>query len=485
MQITEIFPWDENFFTGISKIDEQHRQLVYLLNLLASHLSHQSDFDLLNDVFNQLTEYALYHFQTEEAIWHEYLPQDAWEEDHKRSHESFIESVINLKTENKTKPFDKVAEDVLLLLTQWLVYHILDTDMRMAKVVLRMQSGASLEVAKQQSAHETETAMKVLIQTILNMYEILSSRSLQLSREVNERKLAEAKLRLAGAAFDTTLDGICIMDSNTMVIEANTAFSQSIPPSLKAFGNSLKDLKSGFKDDAFAHTVWQAVKKAGHWCGEIRSIVETEEEESEWLTLSMISNIQGAAINYVGVFSNIRHLLKFQQNLQQIALHDALTGLPNRLFLFDRMQLAIANSKRSQTHLAVCYMDLDGFKHVNDKLGHAAGDHVLKEISHRLQSVVRANDTVARLGGDEFVMLLGELKAPTDYLELIDRALKVIQQPIQIGDQIARVSASIGLTIYPADDSNAETLLKHADQAMYEAKRLGKSRHYLWEHEAV
>ncbi|MGZ5071289.1 MAG: bacteriohemerythrin [Methylobacter sp.] len=481
LQLTEIFPWNENFATGIEKIDEQHRQLVHLANQLASHLSHKADLTTLNDVFKQLAEYAIYHFETEERVWHEYFPEDDWETEHKKTHESFLESVLSLKAEETTKPFDEVIEDILTFLTQWLAFHILDSDMRMAKVVLKMQSGASFEEAKGQAGQEMEGAMKVLIQTILKMYESLSARTLQLTREIHDRQLAESKLRLAGTAFDTTQDAVCIMDTNAVIIEANAAFSRGIPSSLKAVGANLKDLKSGFRNEPFLRVIWNTVHNEGHWSGEIFSLVETGEEEQEWLTLSAVKNQQGEITNYVGVFSNIRQLLKLQQSLQKIAHHDALTGLPNRLLLSERLQLGMANAKRSQSYLAICYLDLDGFKPINDNFGHAAGDQVLKEIARRLQTCIRSNDTVARLGGDEFVMLLVGLKAQQDFIKQLDRALKLIQQPLQFGNDIASVSASIGVTVFPLDDSNADVLIEHADQAMYEAKRLGKSRHYLFD----
>jgi diguanylate cyclase (GGDEF)-like protein/hemerythrin-like metal-binding protein/PAS domain S-box-containing protein len=480
VESADIFPWNENLATGIPIIDEQHRQLVNIINLLANHLSNKSDLATLNDVFDQLAEYADYHFQTEELIWHEYFPEDSWEINHKKTHKSFIDKVLSLKSEDKTNSFEMILEDVLIYLTRWLAFHILDTDTRMATVVLMMQSGVSLESAKQQAENKMEGATKLLIRALLQMYENHSHHTLELSREIKIRRLAEARLRLVGTAFETTLDAICITDANANVIEANSAFTRSVSPLAVVIGKSLKEFKSGLNDEFVSKTIWSTVEKDGHWCGELRSLVESGEEESEWLTLSVVKNEQGKVTNYVGVFSNIRHLLKLQQNLQEVAYHDALTGLPNRLLLADHLKLAIANTKRAHCYLAVCYLDLDGFKPVNDQFGHDTGDYVLKEIAHRLQSLVRSNDTVSRLGGDEFVMILGDLKAPNDYSDMLDRVLKVIQQPIQIGNNIARVSASIGLTIFPADDCDAESLVKHADAAMYEAKHLGKSRYCLY-----
>ena len=162
--------------------------------------------------------------------------------------------------------------------------------------------------------------------------------------------------------------------------------------------------------------------------------------------------------------------------MERIANHDALTGLPNRVLLADRMELAIAHAERTRGLLAVCYLDLDGFKPVNDSLGHAAGDHLLREVSQRLLNSMRGNDTLARLGGDEFVILLGDLKRREDCAELLERLLLEISQPVNIQSHTVSVSASVGVTFFPQEAGDPGVLLLHADKAMYEAKRLGKSR---------
>lgn len=170
-------------------------------------------------------------------------------------------------------------------------------------------------------------------------------------------------------------------------------------------------------------------------------------------------------------------LMASNDALAYVAYHDSLTGLPNRHLLLDRLEQAIASSKRHHTCIAVCFMDLDGFKDVNDNHGHEVGDQVLQEVGHRLQMCVRKNDTVARLGGDEFVILLTEIKDETADEEVLERLLSAMRQPIQITEDVtAQVSTSIGVTIYPTDDSAPSVLLEHADQAMYLAKRSGKNR---------
>jgi diguanylate cyclase (GGDEF)-like protein/PAS domain S-box-containing protein len=313
------------------------------------------------------------------------------------------------------------------------------------------------------------------------MYDTLSDRTLQLMKEVVERQKTEAKLRLAANAIENTLEAICITDADANVIDVNPAFYQTTQCSQdEVLGRNLKALKSGLEDEKLSCAIWEAVAEKGHWNGEIWNRTKSGEIDAEWLTLSAIKNEQGEVTNYVGVFSNVSHLIQQRHKLERIANHDALTGLPNRLLLADRMELAIAHAERTHGFLAVCYLDLDGFKPVNDRLGHAAGDQLLREIAQRLLKIMRGNDTVARLGGDEFVILFGDLKKPEDCTELLDRLLQEIERPVPIQNEFASVTGSIGVTIFPQDGGNPEALLRHADQAMYQAKQQGKSRYQIY-----
>ena len=478
----EVFPWNKNFETGLPLIDEQHQRLVHLLNILAGHLAYQSDLPALDNVFNELTEYAVYHFQTEENVWHQYFPGDDWEIEHKEVHNSFVTEVLRLKSQESSRPRHEVVENILSFLTHWLAFHILESDKRMAKVALAVQSGMSLDMSKKQAEQEMSGAMKVLIETVLSMYDNLSARTLQLMKEVIERQKAEAKLRLAANAMENTLESICITDADANVIDVNPAFYQTTQCFHdEVLGKNLKVLKSGLEDEELSSTIWDTVAEKGHWSGEIWSRTKDGKIDAEWLTLSAIRNEHGVISNYVGVFSNISHLIQQQKKLERMANHDALTGLPNRMLLADRMALSIAHAERTHGFLAVCYLDLDGFKPVNDRLGHAAGDHLLKEIARRLSQAMRGNDTVARLGGDEFVILFGDLKKPEECTEMLDRLLLEIARPVAIMSDVAIVTASMGVTIFPEDDCDSDSLLRHADQAMYQAKQLGKSRYCLYD----
>ena len=191
MYSVEVFPWNKNFEVGVPLIDEQHQKLVDLLNVLAGHLAYQSDIPTLNNVFNDLAEYAIYHFQAEESIWHAFFPEDAWETNHKEDHRRFLATVNRIMGSKTTRPLDQVIEEILTFLTQWLAFHILDTDMRMAKVVLAVQAGTPLDQAKAQADHEMSGAMKQLIETMLSMFDALSARAMQLAKEVIDRQKAE------------------------------------------------------------------------------------------------------------------------------------------------------------------------------------------------------------------------------------------------------------------------------------------------------
>jgi len=183
----------------------------------------------------------------------------------------------------------------------------------------------------------------------------------------------------------------------------------------------------------------------------------------------------------VGSATDITHLVELQQRLQEMAHHDLLTRLPNRALLPDRLRQALARSKRTRELVAICLADLDGFKPINDQHGHKVGDQVLREVAQRLLETVRSEDTVARIGGDEFVLILGGMKSWAECEVALHRIVAAVGQPYHIGNLCLRVSASVGVTLYPNDGSDQDILLRHADQAMYKAKEAGKNRFVLFD----
>ncbi len=198
----EIFPWNRNFETGIPLIDEQHRTLVDLLNTLVSHLAYQSEAPELSLVFERLRDYTAFHFKSEQEIWHKYFDGDPWEEWHRKSHDDFVAEIVRLKNEDETKPLDEVIEQIVTFLTKWLAQHILDSDKRLAKVVLAMPSGVSLARAKEIANEEMSGSTKVLLDTVMSMYDKLANRTVLLAREIQLRKETEEELVLARTQAD-------------------------------------------------------------------------------------------------------------------------------------------------------------------------------------------------------------------------------------------------------------------------------------------
>ena len=226
--------------------------------------------------------------------------------------------------------------------------------------------------------------------------------------------------------------------------------------------------------------MWQAINQRGYWRGEVWNRNKGSEIYAEWLTISAVADQQDKITHYIGTSSDITQLKEQERKLELIAHYDPLTGVPNRILLADHMHLAFAQSKRDGHLMAVGYLDLDGFKSVNDKLGHEAGDQLLIEIAQRIKNALRDGDTIARLGGDEFVFLLLGLERVEDCEITLHRLLEVISEPVTLRDQAVSVSASIGISIFPDDNTDPDTLLRHADQAMYQAKQEGKNCFHIY-----
>lgn len=301
-------------------------------------------------------------------------------------------------------------------------------------------------------------------------------------KDIAERKRVEEKQRLIARVFETTQEGIVITDADCRIVEINEAFTRITGYEREEIqGQNPRILKSGRQTPEFYAAMWQSIANLGYWSGELWNRRKSGEIYPEWATISAIYDENRSVSHYVGIFTDIEVIKRHESQLEHIAHYDALTGIPNRVLLIDRMRQAIALARRERTLLAVCYLDLDGFKPVNDTEGHEAGDRVLIEIAQRIGDNLRAGDTVARLGGDEFVILLLDLQNPGDCEPSLERLLRIVAQPIAIRGSGYSVTASIGTTLFPLDDEDPDTLLRHADQAMYLAKQLGKNRYCLFD----
>lgn len=308
--------------------------------------------------------------------------------------------------------------------------------------------------------------------------------SLLVLRDVSVRKSAEEKLLLANKVFENTIEGIVVTDPHGQIVQVNPGFSVITGYSAEeAVGGNPRILKSDRHPQHFYHDMWDRLTKEGHWSGEIWNRRKNGESYPEWLTISAVRNEAGQTTNYVSIFHDITELKRQQEALKYQAQHDALTGLPNRMLLDDRLRMALAQLARSDGRLALLFLDLDNFKTVNDGLGHGAGDTLLVELSRRLERLLRAGDTLARLGGDEFLILLPDIAGINDVGVIAARMLEALSQPFHLGDVEHYVTASIGVTIAPDDGAEAGKLVRNADMAMYRAKSMGRNNYQFFTQE--
>mgnify|MGYP003630498545 FL=1 len=294
--------------------------------------------------------------------------------------------------------------------------------------------------------------------------------------------LKQQRHSLLEMLFDRVHEGIIITNADNIIVDVNdtlcaiTGYSRD-----ELIGQQPNILSSGKQSKAFYSTMWQSLSDNGYWSGEVWNRKKDGSFYAEVLTIHRTADPQTGEMFHLGLVSDITMLKQHQAELERLAHYDALTALPNRNLLVDRFEQAIAHSNRTQTLLAVCFLDLDNFKPVNDELGHNAGDELLIEVAQRIKSMLRQDDTVSRYGGDEFVMLLGEIKNRQDCELLLHRLTEELSRPYLIEHNTIRISASIGYTVYPFDQGSMQTLIEHADQTLYKAKLDGKKTFRMYE----
>lgn len=304
------------------------------------------------------------------------------------------------------------------------------------------------------------------------------------SERLEQAVLNEARLQLAASVFEHAHDGIMITDTRGRILDVNRTFTKLTGFSrAEAVGQNADLLKSGRHEQSFYDQMWRQIADEGYWRGEVWNRKKSGELMVEMLTITAVRNRAGDITHYLGIFADITELKEHQARLEQLAHFDPLTQLPNRILLHDRLRHAMAQANRSNKLLAVCYLDLDGFKPVNDTFGHEMGDLLLIEVAQRLRQCVRAGDTAARLGGDEFVLIFSDLGDESECERALSRVLNVLKTPFVIATHTIELSASMGVTLFPQDGSDADTLLRHADQAMYQAKQAGRNRFQLFDTE--
>ncbi len=288
----------------------------------------------------------------------------------------------------------------------------------------------------------------------------------------------EQQLRQVRSLYEHSSEGMIIASTEPRILAVNPAFTRITGYSeAEAIGHNPRILQSGRHDRAFYVAMWQSLVEEGVWRGEIWNRRRSGEIYPEWLTISAVHDAADEVTHYVSVLSDISALKRSQERMEYLAHHDPLTGLPNRLLCRIRLSHALERAQRNQLQVGVIFLDLDGFKDVNDNLGHSVGDGLLKAVARRLEERMRRGDTIARLGGDEFLFLLEEISEPQAVGLVAESILRTLDEPFVFEGHEIAIGASLGVSLYPQDGADATTLMKNADLALYRAKAEGRNNY--------
>ena len=301
-------------------------------------------------------------------------------------------------------------------------------------------------------------------------------RSLGTVQDISERVLIEQERRRWAAVYENSLEGVLITDPALRITDVNRAFTQISGYSREELlGQQPAMRKSDRHEASFFAALWESLRTQGRWQGEIWNRHKDGRVLPEWMSVSAVADDAGTLLNYVCVVTDISAIKDSESRLEYLATHDALTQLPNRALVTDRLRHALGRAQRQRSSLAGLFIDLDGFKAINDTLGHAVGDRLLVAVGERLCARIRPGDTVGRLGGDEFLVVLEDVRARQDVARLAEGLIEDMTRSFEIDGQQLYVGASIGIALYPGDACSAEELVRNADTAMYRAKEEGKS----------
>ncbi len=292
------------------------------------------------------------------------------------------------------------------------------------------------------------------------------------------RQQLSAATGLTARIIESASEGIMITDERRVIRSVNPAFEKSTGYSAdEAIGRTPALLKSSRHNESFYREMWEALNRHGQWRGEIWNRHKNGEIYPEWLSITAVRDSRQQVSNYVGIFSDVHTHESILERLHYLAYYDGLTGLPNRRLFLDRLNVSIAHARRDKHQLAVMFVDIDRFKQVNDTLGHRIGDQLLAEVTQRMQGCLRDEDTLARLAGDEFTVILPFIPHADAANNVAEKFLECYEQPLRIEGHELRVSASIGIAVFPDDGEDADSLLHHADIAMYRVKESGRNGH--------
>jgi diguanylate cyclase (GGDEF)-like protein/PAS domain S-box-containing protein len=302
-------------------------------------------------------------------------------------------------------------------------------------------------------------------------------------RDISETCRTERRLGQAALVIENMPGGVIVVDREGRIRSANPAFLASTGYTLdEVLGHTAKLFRSGHHPTFFGRRVQRALRKHGRWQGEIWLRRKDGETHPEWLSITALRSDccgtspegRGAVTHYVGIFSDVDSHRQVKKRLHRLAYYDPLTSLPNRQLFQDRLDLALAHARRADSLVALMFLDLDGFKRINDTLGHSVGDRLLAAVARRIRRVARESDTICRVGGDEFTVIVPELQRPLAAAAVARKILDELSRPFRVEGRELYVTGSIGISLFPGDGDDRESLTKKADIAMYRAKELGR-----------
>ncbi|HEY1089964.1 MAG TPA: PAS domain S-box protein, partial [Burkholderiaceae bacterium] len=282
-------------------------------------------------------------------------------------------------------------------------------------------------------------------------------------RDISERQHAQARLRWAGAVFDNTKEAILVTDSERKILTVNPAFTAitGFEPA-EVIGADPRLLNSGRQGAEFYRAMWESLHVSGQWQGELWNRRKNGEMFPAWENISAVKDPGGTITHYVSVLSDISAVKVAEEKLRHAAHHDMLTGLANRMLFVEFLEQSMARARRSAGKVALLFIDLDRFKIINDSMGHAAGDELLREVAHRLKAAVRAQDVVARLGGDEFMIVMDDIVLDDDAAGLAQKVITALSKPLKLLEREIFISASVGIALFPDDAQSADDLTRAA-----------------------
>ncbi len=299
-------------------------------------------------------------------------------------------------------------------------------------------------------------------------------------RDITERRRVDADQRLAAKVFENSTEAIYITNQQGDIVQVNKAFGEITGYKRNdVIGKKPSQLGSGWHEINFAMDIKPVLDAEGQWAGELMSRRASGEAFLVWMSISNVLDARGVLLGLITSFRDITEAKSSEESIRKLAYYDPLTDLPNRMLFHDRLLQALQRANRNRHYIAILFMDLDGFKGVNDVLGHAVGDRLLTEAAKRLKECIRSDDTVARVGGDEFTVILNALvnkeAAESAAAQVARKIIDLLNMPFVLDENNVQIGVSIGIALYPDDAINEDDLIKLADTAMYHAKEAGKN----------